>query len=100
VRTRRGRLFQSSPDGGGRVRDRLRGPLGAGRLGQEDLARGFEGNSVIVIWDGAGTTVVGTTYENAYAWIMTLINGQVVDGTAFNDSISFNELWKVDPVGA
>jgi ketosteroid isomerase-like protein len=47
-----------------------------------------------------GTTVVGSTYENTYAWIMTLSNGQIVDGTAFYDSISFNELWKIDPVGA
>jgi ketosteroid isomerase-like protein len=64
--------------------------------------RGFyvDGDTVIVIWDGAGTTVVGTTYENTYAWIMTLNDGQVVDGTAFYDSISFNELWKIEPVGA
>jgi hypothetical protein len=31
---------------------------------------------------------------------MTLNDGQVVDGTAFYDSISFNELWKIEPVGA
>jgi uncharacterized protein len=63
--------------------------------------RGFyvDGDTVIVIWDGAGTTVAGTTYENTYAWIMTLNDGQVVDATAFYDSISFNELWKIDPIG-
>jgi uncharacterized protein len=64
--------------------------------------RGFcvDGDIVIVIWDGAGITVAGTTYENTYAWIMTLNNGHVVNGTAFYDSISFNELWKIDPIGA
>jgi hypothetical protein len=28
---------------------------------------------------------------------MTLENGQVVDGTAHHDSISFNQLWKIEP---
>jgi hypothetical protein len=27
-------------------------------------------------------------------------DGQIVDGTAFYDSISFNGLWKIDPVEA
>ncbi len=53
-----------------------------------------------MIWDGAGTTVVDTTYVNTYARIMTLNNGQIVDGTAFYDSISFNELLRIDPIGA
>jgi ketosteroid isomerase-like protein len=64
--------------------------------------RGFyvDGDTVIVIWGGAGTTVVDTPYENTYAWIMTLKNGQVVNGTAFYDSISFNNLWEIDPTSA
>jgi uncharacterized protein len=37
-------------------------------------------------------TRLGTRYENTYAWLMTLRDGAVVDGTAFYDSISFNEL--------
>jgi uncharacterized protein len=51
--------------------------------------RGFyvDGDAVIVIWDGAGTIVAGTSYENTYAWILTVNNGQVVDGTAFDDGI-------------
>jgi uncharacterized protein len=61
--------------------------------------RGFyvDADNVIVIWDGAGTTIANTTYENTYAWIMRLENGQIVDGTAFYDSLSFNELWKIVP---
>jgi uncharacterized protein len=35
----------------------------------------------------------GTTYHNTYAWFMTLSGGKVIDGTAFYDSIAFNELW-------
>lgn len=51
-------------------------------------------NIVIVVWDGRGTTISGTVYANTYAWIMRLANGKVAQGTAFYDSISFNELWE------
>lgn len=44
-----------------------------------------------------GTTLIGTTYRNTYAWIMTLRDVQVVDGTAFCDSIPFNALWEIEP---
>lgn len=50
-------------------------------------------DTVAVVWDGEGTTITGTTYRNTYAWFMTLKDGQVVQGTAFYDSITFNELW-------
>jgi uncharacterized protein len=50
--------------------------------------------TVIVIWDGRGVTTAGTIYENTYAWIMKLSDGKVIDGTAFYDSIAFNELWE------
>jgi uncharacterized protein len=52
-----------------------------------------DNSTVIVVWDGKGTTTAGTTYQNTYAWIMTLSGGKVIDGTAFYDSIAFNELW-------
>jgi ketosteroid isomerase-like protein len=50
-------------------------------------------STVIVVWDGRGTTTAGTTYQNTYAWFMTLSGGKIVDGTAFYDSMAFNELW-------
>jgi ketosteroid isomerase-like protein len=54
--------------------------------------------TVVVVWDGRGTTTRGTTYENTYAWIMRLRDALVVDGTAFYDSIAFDELWTaIDP---
>ncbi|MBA2949656.1 nuclear transport factor 2 family protein [Streptomyces himalayensis] len=53
-----------------------------------------EQDTVTVVWDGEGTTIAGTRYRNTYAWFMTLEDGKVVDGTAFYDSIAFNELWQ------
>jgi uncharacterized protein len=82
-------------------------PFGA-RFGGDDPFRPIairavyddgEQGTVVVVWDGRGTTTAGTTYDNTYAWIMTLRDGKVVDGTAFYDSIAFNELWAL-PVSA
>ncbi len=52
-----------------------------------------DADTVVVVWDGRGVANDGRPYENSYAWIMRLSGGKVVDGTAFYDSISFNELW-------
>ncbi len=58
-----------------------------------------DGDTVIVVWDGRGVANDGETYENSYAWIMKMDQGKVIDGTAFYDSISFNDLWsRVHPV--
>jgi uncharacterized protein len=57
-----------------------------------------DGETVIVLWDGRGIASDGQPYENSYAWFMKMREGQVVDGTAFYDSISFNDLWtRVQP---
>jgi uncharacterized protein len=59
-----------------------------------------DGDTVVVLWDGHGVANDGRPYENTYAWFMTLRDGKVVDGTAFYDSISFNDLWaRVPPAG-
>jgi uncharacterized protein len=59
-----------------------------------------DGDTVIVVWDGRGVANDGVAYENSYAWIMRMRDGKVVDGTAFYDSISFNDLWtRVPPAG-
>ena len=52
-----------------------------------------DGDTVIVVWDGRGVANDGETYENSYAWIMKMDKGKVIDGTAFYDSISFNDLF-------
>ena len=51
------------------------------------------GDTVIVRWDGHGVANDGRPYDNSYAWFMTVRDGKVIDGTAFFDSISFNDLW-------
>jgi uncharacterized protein len=52
-----------------------------------------DGDEVVVVWDGHGVANDGRPYDNSYAWIMRLRDGKVVDGTAFYDSLSFNDLW-------
>jgi uncharacterized protein len=57
-----------------------------------------DGDTVIVVWDGRGIATDGLPCENSYVSIMRLNDGQVIDGTAFYDSISFNDLWaRVQP---
>jgi len=57
-----------------------------------------DGDTVIVLWDGRGIANDGQPYENNYVWIMKMRDGGVIDGTAFYDSISFNDLWtRVQP---
>ncbi len=59
-----------------------------------------DGDTVVVVWDGRGIANDGVPYENCYAWVMRMGDGKVVDGTAFYDSISFNDLWtRVPPAG-
>ncbi|HKR99041.1 MAG TPA: nuclear transport factor 2 family protein, partial [Candidatus Dormibacteraeota bacterium] len=53
-----------------------------------------DGDTVIVVWDGSGLANDGLPYDNAYAWVMRMRGGQVIDGTAFYDSIAFNDLWQ------
>ncbi len=53
-----------------------------------------DGDTVAVVWDGRGVANDGQPYENSYAWIMRMRDGEVVDGTALYDSISFNALWE------
>lgn len=56
-----------------------------------------DGDTVVVLWDGRGVANDGRSYENSYAWFLRLRDGLVVDGTAFYDSISFNDLWSRVP---
>jgi len=84
--------------------DEVLAPFGARFAGGEPFRpvtiRGVyaDGDTVVVIWDGRGIANDGRPYENSYAWIMKLDNGKVVDGTAFFDSISFDDLWsRVQP---
>ena len=79
--------------------DEVLAPFGArfadGRPFRPVEIRGIyaDGDTVIVLWDGHGVANDGQPYDNSYAWFMRLEQGKVVDGTAFYDSISFNNLW-------
>lgn len=80
--------------------DEVLGPFGA-RFVRGDRFRPVairsvhsDGDTVIVVWDGRGVANDGRPYENSYAWFMELRDGKVVDGTAFFDSIAFDELWE------
>jgi uncharacterized protein len=53
-----------------------------------------DGDTVIVLRDGRSTATDGLPlYEKTYAWFMKMRDVLAVDGTAFIDSISFNDLW-------
>jgi ketosteroid isomerase-like protein len=56
-----------------------------------------DGDTVVVVWDGSGVANDGGRYDNTYAWMMRMRDGLVVDGTAFYDSIAFNDLWERVP---
>ena len=53
-----------------------------------------DGDMVIVLWEGAGMARDGKSYENTYSWYLQMKNGKIVNATAFDDSIAFNDLWK------
>jgi uncharacterized protein len=46
---------------------------------------------------GESRADINAVLAGTYAWIMTLRDGLVVNGTAFYDSIAFNELWQITP---
>ncbi len=56
------------------------------------------GDTVIILFDAAGTAKDGKPYENTYAWFLDLTDGKITRATAFFDSIAFNDLWtRVSP---
>lgn len=57
-----------------------------------------DGDTVIVFFDAEGTAGDGVPYRNTYTWYLTLADQRIVKGTAFFDSIVFNDLWQRVPV--
>lgn len=53
-----------------------------------------EDDWVIVLFDASGVARDGKPYANTYAWFLRMSGGNVVDATAFFDSIAFDELWR------
>jgi ketosteroid isomerase-like protein len=52
-----------------------------------------DGNTVIMLFDGAGTAKDGKPYRNTYAWFFQMADGKVIKATAFLDTRWLDELW-------
>jgi ketosteroid isomerase-like protein len=48
-------------------------------------------DTVIALFDGSGTARDGKPYRNTYSWYMRMNEGQIVEVTAFFDSVEFND---------
>jgi len=58
-----------------------------------------DGDTVIVLWDGAAIARDGKSYENTYSWYLKMRDGKIISAIALYDSIAFDDLWKrVRPV--
>lgn len=58
-----------------------------------------DGDTVIVLWDGAAIARDGKSYENTYSFFLKMRDGKIVSATAMFDSVAFDDLWKrVRPV--
>jgi ketosteroid isomerase-like protein len=53
-----------------------------------------DGDTVIIFFDASGTARDSKPYENTYAWLLDMRDGQVVKAFAFFDSVVFNEFWQ------
>ena len=52
-----------------------------------------DGDTVIMLFDGAGTAKDGKPYRNSYAWFFQMNDGKVIKATAFLDTRWLDELW-------
>ena len=53
-----------------------------------------DGDTVIVLWDGAAMARDGRSYENTYSWYLKMRDGKIVNAVAVYDSVAFDDLWK------
>jgi uncharacterized protein len=53
-----------------------------------------DGDTVVAFFDASGTAHDGRPYDNTYAWILEIKDGQIVRAHAFFDSIAFDDLWR------
>ena len=52
-----------------------------------------DGDMVIALFDASGTARDGKPYTNTYSWYLHMRDGQIVEATAFFDSVEFNDFW-------
>jgi ketosteroid isomerase-like protein len=50
-------------------------------------------DEVIRPFNATGTARDGKHYTNTYSWYMRMRDGQIVEATAFFDSVEFNDFW-------
>ena len=53
-----------------------------------------DGDTVIVLWDGAAMARDGRSYENTYSFYLKMRDGKIVSAIALYDPIAFDDLWK------
>jgi len=53
-----------------------------------------DGDTVIVLWDGAAMARDGKSYENTYSWFLKMRDGKIIAATVLYDPIAFDDLWK------
>jgi len=53
-----------------------------------------DGDTVIVLWDGAAMARDGKSYENTYSFFLKMRDSKIISATAVYDSIAFDDLWK------
>jgi len=56
-----------------------------------------DGDMVIALFDADGTARDGKPYKNTYSWYMQMRDAQIVDVTAFFDTVEFNDFWSRVP---
>jgi uncharacterized protein len=53
-----------------------------------------DGDTVIALFDASATAKDGQPYKNTYSWYLRLREGQIVEATAFFDTIEFTAFWE------
>jgi len=93
-------LISGTTVGKDELNEKINGPFGARFAQSTDkfhpvAIRGIygDGDTVIAYFEGRGIANDGKPYENNYAWFLKMKDGVAVEGTAFFDSIAFNNLW-------
>jgi uncharacterized protein len=53
-----------------------------------------EGDKVVLQWEGRSSAKNGTIYHQTYCWVMRLVEGKVVEGTAYLDTELISQIWQ------
>lgn len=52
-----------------------------------------DGDTVVIVWDGATVAKDGKPYRNTYVWVFEMKDGRVRRAVAFFDTVEFDDLW-------